>query len=109
MKRIWTALCLCCCMAATAQTENTVTVNEQTFQLMNDLSNSQLGTGDIYLFTTTHQDLGWIDHPEMCIIFRDTMWLTPFFERLEKEPDFRMDIEQTSILMEYLHRYPDRK
>lgn len=89
--------------------DGTVTVNDKTFRLLENLSKSQLGAGKIYLLTQTHQDVGWWDEPEKCIIMRDTVWLTPFLERLEREPDFRMDLEQTTILMEYIHRYPDRK
>ena len=98
-------------VSAPGQTGNdgTVTVSDSTFRLLENLSKSQLGTGEIYLFTTTHQDIAWLDQPEVCIINRDTLWLTPFLERLEREPDFRMDIEQTSILMEYIHRHPDSK
>lgn len=107
MKKIFFALMALLCMEISAQTKDTVIVDEQTFKLMSDLSNSQLGTGEIHLFTTTHQDIGWIDHPEICIILRDTVWLTPFFERLEREKDFKMDVEQTSILMEYIHRHPN--
>ena len=89
--------------------DGTVTVNDNTFRLLENLSKSRLGTGEIYLFTTTHQDIAWLEQPEVCIINRDTLWLTPFLERLDKEPDFRMDIEQASILMEYIHRHPDKK
>ncbi len=97
-------------VSASGQTDDgTATVNDKTFRLLESLSKSQLGAGEIYLFTTTHQDIGWLDHPDACIINRDTMWLTPFLERLEKEPGFRMDIEQTSIIMEYIHRHPDKK
>ena len=89
--------------------DSTVTLNDNTFRLLENLSKSQLATGEIYLFTTTHQDIGWLDQPEVCIINRDTLWLTPFLERLESEPSFRMDIEQSSVLMEYIHRHPDKK
>jgi len=89
--------------------DGTVTVNDKTYRLLEDLSKSQLATGEIYLFTTTHQDIAWLEQPEACIINRDTLWLTPFLDRLEKEPDFKMDIEQTSSLMEYIHRHPDKK
>lgn len=84
-------------------------VDNETYGLLKKLSSSQLSTGDIYLFTTTHQDLGWLDHIENCIINRDTLWLTPFFNRLREEPDFKMDIEQSSIVMEYLERHPEKK
>jgi alpha-mannosidase len=93
-----------------AQLKNGVyTCDGESYKLLKDLSDSPLKNGNIYLFTTTHQDLGWLDHVEACTINRDTLWLTPFIERLEKEPGFRMDIEQTSIVMEYIHRHPEKK
>lgn len=85
------------------------TCDEETYQLLKDLSDSQLGKGSIYLFTTTHQDLAWLNHIDACIADRDTLWLTPFLKRLEEDPTFKMDIEQTSIVMEYLHRHPETK
>jgi alpha-mannosidase len=93
-----------------AQLKNGIyTCDNDSYELLKKISDSQLKNGNIFLFTTTHQDLGWLDHIEACTINRDTLWLTPFIERLEKEPGFRMDIEQTSIVMEYLHRHPDKK
>ena len=93
-----------------AQIEKGVyTCDEESFKLLKDLSDSRLKGGSILLFTTTHQDIAWWDHIEACKILRDTMWLTPFFERMRTEPDFKMDIEQTSIVMEYIHRHPEMK
>lgn len=96
--------------SAQAQFEkNLYTCDEETYDLLKNLSDSQLGKGSIYLFTTTHQDLAWLNHIDACIADRDTLWLTPFLKRLEEDPTFKMDIEQTSIVMEYLHRHPDTK
>ncbi len=89
--------------------DGTVTVTGKTFRSLENLSKSQLATGEIYLFTTTHQDIAWLDQPEACIIHRDTLWLTPFLARLEKEPGFRMDIENVLSVREYIHRHPDKK
>ena len=89
--------------------DGTVTVPDSTFRLLENLSKSQLAKGEIYLFTTTHQDIAWLDQPEVCIINRDTLWLTPFLERMEKEPGFKMEIENTLSMMEYIHRHPDKK
>lgn len=83
--------------------------DEESYNLLKNLSDSQLKNGEIFLFTTTHQDLGWLNHIEACTIDRDTLWLTPFLQRLEDDPTFKMDIEQTSIVMEYIHRHPEKK
>ena len=86
---------------------NTYICDQESFHLLKDLSNSSLNDGDIYVFTTTHQDLAWLNHIDACIADRDTLWLTPFLKRLGEDPTFKMDIEQTSILKEYIHRHPD--
>jgi alpha-mannosidase len=83
--------------------------NNETFNLLKEISGSVCSKGEILLSITTHQDLGWVDEVEKCIILRDTLWLTPYLKRLKEDPGFKMDIEQTSIIIEYLHRHPDKK
>lgn len=109
-KLLTVALALSTSFSLYAQFEKELyTCNEETFNLLENLSDSQLGKGSIYLFTTTHQDLAWLNHIDACIADRDTLWLTPFLKRLQEDPTFKMDIEQTSIVMEYLHRHPNTK
>lgn len=86
---------------------DTYTCDKESYALLKNLSESRLGKGEVYLFTTTHQDLGWLNHIDACITDRDTLWLTPFLKRLEEDQAFKMDIEQTSILREYIHRHPE--
>lgn len=70
---------------AYAQFEKDIyTCDEETYRLLKDLSDSQLGNGSIYLFTTTHQDLAWLNHLDACIADRDTLWLTPFLNDLRR-------------------------
>ncbi|MBK8882098.1 MAG: alpha-mannosidase [Bacteroidales bacterium] len=82
---------------------------DETFGLLKEISGSVCSKGEILLSITTHQDLGWVDEVEKCIILRDTLWLTPYLKRLKEDPGFKMDIEQTSIIIEYLNRHPDKK
>jgi alpha-mannosidase len=82
---------------------------EETFRLLKEISGSVCSKGEILLSITTHQDLGWVDEVEKCIILRDTLWLTPYLKRLKEDPGFRMDIEQTSIIVEYIKRHPEKK
>lgn len=99
-----------CSFSLSGQIKNGVLIcPDSTFQSLKRLSESRLKGGDILLFTTTHQDLAWAEHLGRCITWRDTLWLTPFINRLEKEPDFKMDVEQVSIVKEYIHRHPDKK
>ena len=78
--------------------KNLYTCDEETYDLLKNLSDSQLGKGRIYLFTTTHQDLAWLNHIDACIADRDTLWLTPCLKRLEEDPTFKMDIEQKKVV-----------
>ena len=104
------ALCMFPFLSLHAQFEKEIyTCDGETYDLLKNLSDSQLGKGSIYLFTTTHQDLAWLNHIDACIADRDTLWLTPFLKRLEDDPTFKMDIEQTSIVREYIHRHPESK
>lgn len=92
-----------------AQENKTLKVNNETFEILEKVSKSSLANGDILLSLTTHQDLGWVDEIEKCVIMRDTQWITPFMDRLSTDPSFEMDIEQASIIQEYIVRHPDKK
>ncbi|MDB4581607.1 glycosyl hydrolase-related protein [Draconibacterium sp.] len=89
--------------------ENTLKVSNETFEVLKQVKASALANGEVLLSLTTHQDLGWVDEIAKCVVMRDTQWITPFMERLEKERSFEMDIEQTSIIQEYIGRHPEKK
>ncbi len=103
-------LILCFCKPGFPQvTDGILKCNNETFKLLKEVSASPASRGEILLSITTHQDLGWVDEVEKCIMLRDTLWMTPFLNRLKNEPGFKMDIEQTSIIVEFLKRHPERK
>ncbi len=81
----------------------------KTIEALIKLSESKLASGKIYLMNSSHQDIAWMDSPEKCIIERDTMLLTPLFNKALKDPVYRFDIEDALMLREYIHRHPDSK
>ncbi len=89
--------------------QEAIKVSNETFEILKKVAKSPLAEGDILLSLTTHQDLGWIDEIEKCVVMRDTQWITPFMDRLSHDASFEMDIEQTSIIQEYITRHPERK
>lgn len=91
------------------EAQETLNCDDETYTLLKALSESKLSTGEILLFTTTHEDIAWLNSPELCKIDRDKLWLTPYMDRLKSDPTFKMDIEQSTIVMEYLHRHPEEK
>jgi len=98
-----------CFSSLNGQQNQPLKVSNETFEILEKVSGSSLAGGSILLSLTTHQDLGWIDEIEKCVVMRDTQWITPFMHRLEEEPAFEMDIEQASIIQEYLIRHPEKK
>ena len=96
-------------ISAEAQQNKSLKVSNETFEILKEVSKSALADGEILLSLTTHQDLGWVDEIEKCVVMRDTQWITPFMDRLITDPSFEMDIEQASIIQEYIIRHPDRK
>ena len=65
--------------------------------------------GSVHVISSSHQDIGWMDAPEKCIIDRDRLVITPALERMRENPAFRFVMESTMNLMEYLDRHPGRK
>lgn len=74
------------------------------------LSKSKLDKGQIYLMNSSHQDIAWMDSPEKCIIERDTMLLTPLYNKaMNSDPSYRFDIEHALMIKEFIQRHPDKK
>ncbi|MFZ1290461.1 MAG: glycoside hydrolase family 38 C-terminal domain-containing protein [Melioribacteraceae bacterium] len=74
------------------------------------LSKSNLSNGQISLMNSSHQDIAWMDSPEKCIIERDTMLLTPLYEKaIAADPNYRFDIEDALMIKEFIQRHPDKK
>jgi alpha-mannosidase len=65
--------------------------------------------GLVSIMNSSHQDIAWVDRPEVCIILRDTLLLTPVIKDAFAREDYGFDIEDGLILREYLARHPDAK
>jgi alpha-mannosidase len=96
-------------VCSSASGQEPLKVSNESYEVLKKVSESALAEGDILLSLTTHQDLGWIDEIEKCVIMRDTQWITPFMQRMKDEDNFEMDIEQASVIQEYIGRHPDMK
>ncbi|GAP72824.1 alpha-mannosidase [Candidatus Symbiothrix dinenymphae] len=64
--------------------------------------------GNLYILNSSHQDIAWMDAPDVCIRFRDEQVITPALRRLASSKDFCFDVEDALSLREYLERHPDR-
>ena len=62
--------------------------------------------GLISIMNSSHQDIAWVDRPEVCIIMRDTLLFTPIIKAAFERKDYGFDIEDGLMLREYLERQP---
>jgi len=63
--------------------------------------------GLVSMMNSSHQDIAWVDRPEVCIIMRDTMLLTPIINDAFARSDYGFDIEDGLMLREYMERHPN--
>ncbi len=79
------------------------------FDTYNDFFDRRYEKGLVSLMNSSHQDIAWVDRPEVCIILRDTLLLAPVMKDAFERDDYAFDVEDGLILREYLDRHPDSK
>lgn len=65
--------------------------------------------GRLHVVNSSHQDIAWMDAPEVCIGFRDQNMITPALKRMSENLEFCFSVEAALSLREYLEKYPERK
>lgn len=79
------------------------------FEVYSDFFDRKYEKGQVSLMNSSHQDIAWVDRPEVCIILRDTLLLTPVLRDAFLREDYGFDIEDGLMLREYLDRHPESK
>ncbi|MCB9289239.1 MAG: hypothetical protein H6560_18160 [Lewinellaceae bacterium] len=79
------------------------------FEAYNDFFERRYENGLVSIMNSSHQDIAWVDRPEVCIILRDTLLLTPVLQDAFIRQDYGFDIEDGLMLREYLERHPESK
>ncbi len=69
----------------------------------------QYANSKVSIMNSSHQDIAWVDRPEICIILRDTLLLTPVLKDAFERADYGFDVEDALMLHEYLDRHPDAR
>ena len=77
------------------------------FNAYDDFFDRRNEGGKVSVMNSSHQDIAWVDRPEVCIILRDTLVLTPVINDAFTRSDYGFDIEDGLMLREYLNRHPD--
>jgi alpha-mannosidase len=79
------------------------------FTVYSDFFDRKYENGKVAVLNSSHQDIAWVDRPEVCKILRDTLLLTPILRDAFLRNDYGFDIEDGLMLREYLERHPDSK
>lgn len=79
------------------------------FIAYSDFFDRRYEKGKVAILNSSHQDIAWVDRPEVCKILRDTLLLTPILNDAFVRSDYGFDIEDGLMLREYLERHPDSK
>lgn len=79
------------------------------FTVYSDFFDRKYENGKVAILNSSHQDIAWVDRPEVCKILRDTLLLTPILSDALQRNDYGFDIEDGLMLREYLERHPDSK
>ncbi len=79
------------------------------FEVYSDFFDRRYEKGQVSLMNSSHQDIAWVDRPEVCIILRDTLLLTPVLRDAFVRDDYGFDIENGLMLREYLERHPESR
>ena len=65
--------------------------------------------GAAYIMSSSHQDIGWMNTPEICARDRDLKVITPALKMLKNNPELCFSVESSLQLIEYLERHPESK
>ncbi|WP_034044680.1 glycosyl hydrolase-related protein [Wocania ichthyoenteri] len=77
------------------------------FNTYTDFFDKKHEDGTVSIVNSSHQDIAWMDRPEVCIILRDTLVLTPVINDAFIKEDYGFDIEDGLMLREYVDRHPE--
>ncbi|MGB5556214.1 MAG: hypothetical protein WBM83_16275, partial [Flavobacteriaceae bacterium] len=77
------------------------------FETYNDFFDNRYEKGLVSIMNSSHQDIAWVDRPEVCIILRDTLLLRPVLKDAFIRDDYGFDIEDGLMLREYIERHPE--
>ncbi|UJH68507.1 glycosyl hydrolase-related protein [Allomuricauda sp. SCSIO 65647] len=77
------------------------------YETYDNFFDKKYDNGLVSIMNSSHQDIAWVDRPEVCIILRDTLLLKPVLNDAFIRDDYGFDIEDGLMLREYLERHPE--
>ncbi len=89
--------------------DNKKVLAKQTFKPLISSDWGYFGKGTIHIICSSHQDIAWMNTPDSCREERIHDIIIPALDQIDKNPDFRFEMEQTLNLMEVLDAVPSEK
>jgi len=84
-------------------------VSRQHFEPLIPADWDYFGEGKVHVIVSSHQDIGWMNTPDSCRLERVHDIVLPALDLIEKESDFKFEMEQTLNLMETFEDAPESK
>lgn len=76
-------------------------------ETFDDFFEKKYENGLVSIMNSSHQDIAWVDRPEVCIILRDTLLIAPVLKDAFVREDYGFDMENGLMLREYIDRHPE--
>ena len=84
-------------------------VSKQYFEPLIPADWDYFGEGKIHVISSSHQDIAWMNTPDSCRIERVHDIVIPALDLIEKEPEFKFEMEQTLNLIEAYEDSPENR
>lgn len=84
-------------------------VSRQVFRPLVPADWGYFGKGRIHIICSSHQDIAWMNTPDSCREERIHDIVRPALDQIDRNPDFRFEMEQTLNLMEVLDAVPSER
>lgn len=81
--------------------------NPSLYDAYDDFFDNRSENGKVSIINSSHQDIAWVDRPEVCVILRDTLLLSPIIKDAFTRKDYGFDVEDGLMLREYIGRHPE--
>ncbi len=89
--------------------KNKKLVSKQYFEPLIPADWDYFGEGKIHVISSSHQDIAWMNTPDSCRHERVHDIIIPALDLIDKEPEFKFEMEQTLNLMEAFEDSPENK
>lgn len=73
-----------------------------------ELTTNYFKNGKIHLVNSSHQDIAWVNSPDVCKYDRTHHIMLPLLKRMGENPNVRFSVESAMYLIEFLEQYPDK-